>query len=149
MNLRVLLVLVFLPSLGAASGHDPAFGHWLSGNGKAIVQIEACGDKACGRIVWLAEPTGKGGAPKLDVRNERELLRDRPLCGLPMVGEFRQDAPGVWKQGYIYNPEDGRTYSAKMELEDAQHLHVRGYVGMPMLGKSQTWTRAAGDRGGC
>ena len=44
---------------------------------------------------------------------------------------------------------DGATYSAEIRAVSASELEVRGYLGVPVLGKSQIWTRVGDDRGGC
>ena len=48
---------------------------------------------------------------------------------------------GEWSGGNIYNPSDGKEYKAYMKLKDKNTLSVRGYVGISLLGKTDTWTR--------
>ena len=44
--------------------------------------------------------------------------------------------------GEIVDPKNGKVYKAKMHMTDAgKKLNVRGYIGMPMLGRSQVWVR--------
>jgi uncharacterized protein (DUF2147 family) len=44
--------------------------------------------------------------------------------------------------GEILDPDNGKVYRSKMELTDAgKKLKVRGYIGVPMLGRSQVWVR--------
>ena len=43
--------------------------------------------------------------------------------------------------GEIYDPESGKTYSAKMSLESPDTLSLRGYVGIPLFGRPSTWSR--------
>lgn len=143
-----LLILGLAGAAGAATG-DPVFGLWLSDKGNAIVELRPCGDEACGRIVWLEKPRDVDGDLRRDIRNQREALQSRLICGLTMVVGFERAKPGVWEDGYIYNPEDGRTYTARMEMRDDGRLEVRGFVGLPILGKTRIWTRAEGNRGGC
>lgn len=48
-----------------------------------------------------------------------------------------------WDGGNILDPENGKVYKCKMSLEDGgQKLVVRGYIGVSLLGRSQTWVRA-------
>jgi uncharacterized protein (DUF2147 family) len=54
---------------------------------------------------------------------------------------FKYDGGNVWSDGKIYNPEDGKEYNCKMTLEGPNTLLVRGYVGISLFGKTQTWTR--------
>ena len=113
-----------------APGLDPAFGTWLTANGRAIVEIGPCdgGDEACGRIVWTA---GQGGT-----------------CGRGMLADLARAAPGRWTGGTLTDPRDGTRYSAEIRAE-GDRLTLRGYVGLPLFGRSQIWTRTADDRGGC
>lgn len=144
------LVLAGLTAAGAArAADDPAFGLWLSENGRAIIEIAPCADKACGKIVWMKEPLNAEGKPKIDKNNSDSALASRPICGLPLVGDFVKGAPGEWNDGYIYDPESGDTYTAFMIAQPDGTLKVRGYVGISIIGKSQIWTRQPDNRGGC
>ncbi|MEO1492224.1 MAG: DUF2147 domain-containing protein [Pseudomonadota bacterium] len=133
----------------AASEADPAFGYWLTENKQAIIRVDSCGQRACGTMVWVSEPVTDEGALKRDVKNEDVAKRDRPICGLPLFGGLAATKPGFWKKGWLYNPRDGQTYSVQISAESATKLTVRGFLGLPVLGSSQTWTRVDGDRGGC
>lgn len=140
-------------SAGAAlAAEDPAFGYWLVESKRAIVEIGACDGapaEACGKIVWMLEPLDEAGAPKTDVKNEDPALQSRPLCGLPIIGDFEKTAPGEWEDGFIYDASEGDLYDAYMEMQDDGSLKVRGFVGVSLLGKSQIWTRETDARGGC
>lgn len=148
----VALIAVSSMSGRADAADDPAFGYWLTESKRAIVKVDACAgapDQACGTIVWMLEPNDDSGQPRKDASNPEEGLRERPLCGLAIVGDFEKDKPGAWENGFIYDPVEGDTYSAWMESKSADELKVRGYVGVSLLGSSQIWTREASDRGGC
>lgn len=121
---------------------ETAVGVWETGGGLSHVEIFSCGEELCGRIVWLLEPNEEDGTPKLDNNNEIEDLQKRPLMGLELISGFiADDKPGRWVNGTIYNPEDGKTYQCTMKLKDDNTLQVRGYVLLPILGKTQTWSR--------
>lgn len=144
------MATVMTVSAGAgATQLDPAFGYWLTENKRAIVQVAKCGSVACGKMVWVAEPRNEAGLPKLDLKNEDAAKRSRPICGLPLFGGLTQAKPGRWADGWLYNPRDGQTYSVQINAEAGQQLKVRGFLGLPLLGSSQTWTRVEDDRGGC
>jgi uncharacterized protein (DUF2147 family) len=57
-----------------------------------------------------------------------------------MLKDFTYD-DGEWTDGHIYNPSDGKEYKAYMKLKDHKTLTVRGYVGISLFGKTDTWTR--------
>lgn len=152
MKIAVLMVLALLAPLhtgGARASNDPVFGYWLSENERAIIEIMPCGEKACGNTVWLQEPLNGEGQPKTDSNNTNEKLRGRPLCGIRLISNFQSVNPGAWSGGSIYSPRDGRTYSASMELRGNDTLELRGYLALPLFGKTQVWTREDGNRGGC
>jgi len=47
-----------------------------------------------------------------------------------------------WDGGKILDPNNGKTYKVKLTPKDnGQKLDVRGYIGMPLLGRTQTWIR--------
>jgi uncharacterized protein (DUF2147 family) len=121
-------------STGAA-----ASGKWLTTEGKSHVEIVPSGDQLCGTIVWLREPTNADGTVKLDVENEKEGLRGRPIVGLPLLNGFKAQGAENWNRSKIYNPEDGKIYKSKMNLADENTLKVKGCV--LFFYKTQTWTR--------
>ncbi len=139
--LRVIgLVLGFMVLSGIATAN--VLGLWATPEEKSHVKIDKCGEKLCGSIVWLKEPMTKAGKPKIDTNNEDEKLQSRAILGLPLLNEFvKTDDPNVWEDGEIYNPEDGKLYSCVLTLEDDGRLKVRGYVGLPLFGKTQYWTK--------
>jgi uncharacterized protein (DUF2147 family) len=128
---------------------DPVFGRWLVENGEAVIEIAPCGDEACGRVVWLKAAWDAGGSPKRDVENPDRSQRARSLCGHRLIEGLRPAGDGSWEDGTIYSARDGRTYGFEIRPEGADRLHVRGYIGISLLGGSQTWVREDGMRGSC
>lgn len=130
-------------SLPAVAADETPAGLWLTESGKAAVEIKDCGGGLlCGQIVWLQEPDDETtGKPKTDKNNPSADLKSQKLCGMLMVGNFKPKSATSYEDGFIYNPEDGKTYSSEMQLKADGTLGVRGYVGIPMFGKSQVWTR--------
>jgi uncharacterized protein (DUF2147 family) len=124
----------------AAFTPDDIVGVWKDGKGKGHVQIYKQNGKYYGRIVWLQKPKDESGKPKVDKNNPNTSLRNKPLLGLTMLKNFQYD-DGEWSGGQIYNPSDGKEYKAYMKLKDKNTLSVRGYVGISLLGKTDTWIR--------
>ena len=148
-GLTCLALLAALHAGGARASGDPVFGFWLVESQRSIIEIVPCGESACGKIVWLKEPLGDDNQPKLDNLNSDDELRGRALCGMELIGGFSSGETGKWSGGSIYSPKEGKTYSASMKVRDDGTLKLRGYVLLPLFGKTRTWTREAGDRGGC
>ncbi len=119
---------------------DAILGEWLTAEGKARVQIYRCDSLYCGKIVWLKEPV-KDGKEVVDDKNPDPSLQNRPVVGLVLVRGFSYDGDNEWTGGKVYDPESGDTYSGKITLKDPQTLRLRGYVLIPLLGRTEVWTR--------
>lgn len=130
-------------ALQHALADDVPLGEWATQGSSARVQIRTCAhaaDRLCGTIVWLWEPFDKRGHPMTDSRNADPTKRGMPLIGLQLLSDFSQGSqPGTWMGGSIYNPEDGRTYSATMRLRGLDVLEVEGCV--LFLCSRQVWRR--------
>ncbi len=150
MTLRHVLAvaaLLLVPHNAGSMATDPTHGYWLTENGKAIVELSNCGGKTCGRMVWIDNPRDETGDLKRDVHNTDANARARTLCGLTLVGNLRDN--GRTKDGWIYNPRNGETYSVAVEPISEEQLKIRGFLGIKLFGSSQIWTRVSSDRGGC
>jgi uncharacterized protein (DUF2147 family) len=128
---------------GSMQSQPSPVGVWATANNKAHIQIHDCGAKLCGTIVWLKQPLGKDGKDARDSHNPDPSLRMRKILGMPLLSDFVPDDgdPNAWKDGTIYNPNNGKTYSCNLTLENPQTLRVRGYLGLSIFGETQTWTR--------
>jgi uncharacterized protein (DUF2147 family) len=139
------LLLIFtafiLNGFTAVDNADAIIGVWKNGSGKGHIQIFKNNNRYYGKIVWLRDSVDPAtGKPKVDRKNEDPGKRNNPLIGLVMLKDFVYD-DGEWTDGHIYNPSDGKEYKAYMKLKDHRTLAVRGYVGISLLGKTDTWTR--------
>jgi len=147
-----LLLLPLFASAARADDADAVLGTWLTQDGKSQVQIERHDGVYEGRIVWLKEPKytaldkeGVPGHPKVDLRNPDKALQARPIIGLPLIQGFKYAGDGVWSDGTIYDPRNGKTYSCKMTMMMDGRLKVRGYVGISLFGETEIWTRPTAD----
>ena len=124
-SLALAAALAFA-SAGGAAAADPT-GTWVMSNGKVTVKLNKCrGESLCGHIVGLAEPVYKDGTKKIDKYNPNKSLRQRPLMGLSLLQGMKPTGQDKWK-GAIYNPDDGKTYSATMALQGST-MRVKGCV---------------------
>ena len=134
----VLLGAAFVP----ADHTDAIVGTWLTGSKKGRVQIYKQGSQYFGKIVWLQEPNDpKTNRPKTDSNNPETPKKGQPLLGLINLRNFSYDGGNVWDGGKVYDPENGKEYSCKLTLRDANTLDVRGYVGISLIGRTDTWQR--------
>ncbi|MEM6933803.1 MAG: DUF2147 domain-containing protein [Pseudomonadota bacterium] len=140
------LIASYVP--GKATPEIP-YGLWLTENQRAIIEIAPCEVRTCGRIVWMANPHEPDGSPKRDVNNPDTGLRDRPLCGLTLIGDLVPDTDGESLTGFVYNPRNGKKYGALVSSLSPDMIEMRGYVGLAIFGQSQTWKRVTDRRNGC
>lgn len=116
-------------------------GIWQDDSGRVWVEIQPCGERLCGQLVWFKWPDGDDGQPLVDLQNRDATLRGRPLLGLTILRDLQRTGDNAWEGGAIYNPEDGIDYRAKMSIADDTTLRVRAYALLPVFGKTKTWTR--------
>ena len=143
--LRSLLVILCV-ALAAASAHaqTPALlGYWREPGG-SIIRVVACSRQLCVQIAQLPAANHR----VTDSRNPDPRLRSRPLCGLRIGAGFVQIDPQHARDGHLYDPRNGRTYSGAMTAE-GNFLHLRGYVGLRIFGRTQTWARTSQPRRAC
>lgn len=121
---------------------DAILGVWLTGSGKGKIKIYKDNNQRYhGKIVWLKEPKYEDGTPKIDKNNPDEARRKDPLLGLQNLRNFVYAGENKWEEGQIYDPENGNDYNCKMELVDANTLEVRGFIGISLFGRTDTWKR--------
>jgi len=149
-NMIVLISLLCIVSTGlyAQSGINEKnliLGIWLTGEEKAKVEIYKCGDKYCGKLVWLRDPNYDDGTAKHDKNNPDESLQQRRILGLNILTDFEYDEDLEWEDGEIYDPDNGKLYSCVINLDEDDHkiLNVRGYVGISLFGRTDVWTRSS------
>ena len=119
-------------------------GDWMTSN-KSVVRVFACSDNhLCARLVTI----GPKDEPQVDANNPDAALRTRALCGLTIGTAFTPDGGGSAKDGKIYDPESGKTYSAQMQAS-GDELKLRGFVGIALLGRTEIWHRAASTVAKC
>ncbi len=134
-------ILLVLPLVAVAGGESAGAiaGIWLTGDKDGHVQIEPCGDAFCGKLVWV-KPEKDVKVP-LDKNNPDPALRSQPLKGLQILKDLTWDGDSLWEGGTIYDPKSGKTYHVKVTLVDDGTLKLRGYVGIPLFGRTDVWHR--------
>lgn len=142
---RMLLGLAAL-SLCAASfaqGGSP-IGLWRTiddstGQAKALIRITENNGELTGKIEKTFSPPGK--APITACTKCTDARKDQPLIGMVILSGLKRDGE-EYSGGQILDPENGNIYRSKLKVaDDGKQLTVRGYIGVPMLGRSQTWLR--------
>jgi len=68
-------------------------------------------------------------------------LRDQPVVGIAILRGVRRAQDG-YTEGTILDPDDGENYRCNITLkESGRRLEIRGFLGLPLLGRTQVWTR--------
>ena len=93
----------------------------------------------CGRILWLWDTNDAAGKRRMDAHNPDRALRSRPLIGVEIVRGLRETSPGVWTDGSVYNPDDGRTYIGAVKVRNGR-LELRGCA-LNVICQTQVWRR--------
>jgi uncharacterized protein (DUF2147 family) len=110
-------------------------GVWLTEGGHGVIRIQPCEQGLCGTIVGIDRkpgdpmPTDHAGHPQ---------------CGLTILKTSADIRSGI-SMGQITDPRDGKTYSAQLWVDGTGKLHLRGYIGVPLLGKTQVWRPFTGQ----
>lgn len=137
---RLLILCVVLVPLSSWAEDAEVEGRWLSGSGEGWIEIRRLGDSLIGTAAG-STIAREGDPPRLDDKNPDPALRNRPLFGITIMQGFVYDGDGHWSGGTIYDPNSGRTYRATLRLIDRDTLKLRGYIGLSLFGRTDTWTR--------
>ena len=108
---------------------------------KSFVRMVETGGVLTGKIEKLLDPATKPDAVCDQCNDER---KDKPMLGLTILTGVKQSSSSsdLWDGGHILDPKDGKIYKVRLSpIEGGKKLEVRGYIGMPLLGRTQTWLR--------
>ena len=132
--ITAILLVVTALAFAQNNGADKILGVYLSENKTGKVQITQKDGKYIGTLVWTSIENAK------DEKNPDAALRSRTLKGTIILKDM-VFVDGIWKNGTIYDPESGNTYKATIKLKPNGDLTLRGYIGVPALGRNSVWTR--------
>ncbi|WP_199139527.1 DUF2147 domain-containing protein [Pedobacter sp. ASV12] len=139
-KLSFLLILALSTLSVFAQKNDDILGKWVNPSGEGQIEIYKKGDKYFGKLAWIKEPNDEHGKPKTDVKNPNTSLRNKPLLGLEILKDFVFEDKR-WTDGSIYDPKTGKTYSCNITLKENGQLNIRGYIGISLIGRSESWKR--------
>lgn len=130
--------------LGGGAGAQDASptGLWKTiddetGQAKALVRLSEDGGVLSGRIAKLFNPSRPD--PACDQCTDER--KGKPIEGMTILNGLKRTEDG-WEGGEILDPNNGKIYRAKAKLLDGgSRLEVRGFVGISLFGRTQTWIR--------
>ncbi len=127
--------LVFLALTPAYAQNSGVLGRWMEPEG-SVIEVDRCASNICAHMVAISK-TAPG---HVDANNPNAALRMRTLCGLQIGSGFHLTDANHADGGQLYDPKTGKIYSGSMTSE-GDTLHLRGYVGIRLFGRTETWTR--------
>lgn len=136
LSLSILVLLFFQLSFS-----QTIFGKWktiddITGKEKGVVEIFEHKGKIYGKIIEIFEQDKKH--LKCDICEGED--RNKPILGLNIIKGLTKNGD-IYDGGKILDPKIGKLYRCKVTLEGKEKLIVRGYIGISLFGRSQTWIR--------
>jgi uncharacterized protein (DUF2147 family) len=143
MKLVAAMLMMMLAGAALADTSSPA-GVWKSIDDKtkkerSIIRITDVNGEFKGVVEKIFDQPGDDPAHLCkECKDER---KDKPIVGMTILWGLKKDGDG-WSGGEILDPKNGKIYRAKMSLsEDGKSLKVRGFIGISLIGRTQTWHR--------
>ncbi len=145
LSLWLSLILVGVSDAGGAVEYPTDF--WGNQEQGWVVETKPCDTGLCGYLVGfrVTDPHDPGYVAR-DVHNPDLSRRAAPLCGLNLMGGFHPSKriKGNWDDGWIYDPDTGKTYSGTISVVDADTVKLRGYIGISLFGRTLILHREKG-----
>ena len=138
-----IATIILLAAFGAAAQSSTPVGLWQtvneSGQRDALVRITEVDGELRGHVVKVFSPPAPSANPLCEACPDE--LKNRPVIGLQILSGVRWDGER-YSGGEILDPDDGAVYRCTLRLVDAgRRLEVRGFVGISLFGRTQTWLR--------
>jgi uncharacterized protein (DUF2147 family) len=136
---KTLLITALLVLTGSAFAQASPAGLWKKE--RSLIRISEAGGVFNGKIEKRLDADAKPTDICDQCTDER---KNQPILGLTLIRNVKQSADdkNLWEGGDITDPDNGKIYKVRLKpIEDGKKLEVRGYIGMPMLGRTQTWIR--------
>ncbi len=143
-KLIALFAACSILTLNAIAADSSPVGLWKNiddetGKPKALIRITESGGEYKGKIEKLFREPGEDQNPMCTKCSGE--LKDKQILGMTMLTNLRQDGD-EYTGGEITDAKNGQTYKSKIKVIDGgKKLSVRGYIGIPLLGRSQVWVR--------
>ena len=144
---RYALVLVLTLLAGSARAQNTPVGVWKTIDDdtrkeKSLIRVTESGGVLAGKLEKLLDPATPPDAVCKECADERKV---KPLVGMTLIRNVKQNEgeKGLWDGGDILDPNNGKVYRVRLKpIDGGARLEVRGYIGTPLLGRTQTWIRA-------
>ena len=141
---KTFIALALAAAAGSVLAQSTPVGLWktIDDDGKtekSLVRIVEAGGAVSGTVEKIFD-AAKAAEVCQKCTDER---KDKPVAGMTIIRGAKKGEDGVWTGGEILDPNKGTVYKLHLKpVDGGKKLEVRGYVGMPLLGRTQTWIRA-------
>ncbi len=143
--MKTLIAIALVAAVGSVSAQGTPVGVWKTIDDKtktekAQIRITEAGGVYSAKIEKLLAADAKPDSVCDKCSDDR---KDKPIVGMEIMrGVKRSDSDNTWDGGTILDAAEGKVYKVRLQTADGgKKLEVRGYVGMPMMGRTQTWIR--------
>lgn len=134
----IAIIISFLIFTGTyAQKKKDIVGYYQSADKTSIFKFYKSGDKYVGKLVWMKRPE------RLDSMNPDPSKRTKKLLGSILVYGLTYDGKDSWTDGYVYDATKGKTFQCNFTRDANGNMEMRGYIGIPVLGKSEYFTKVS------
>ncbi|MGO3182159.1 MAG: DUF2147 domain-containing protein [Aequorivita sp.] len=139
---KILLTFSLIAFSVMASVAQDVTGKWNTiddntGEARSVVEIYKQDGKIYGKIVEIFDASKRDKVCTECPGDDK----GKPLLGLVILKDLKKDG-SEYNGGTIMDPDNGKVYKSYIELDGANKLKVRGYIGFSLLGRTQYWERA-------
>ncbi|UHG94718.1 DUF2147 domain-containing protein [Spirosoma oryzicola] len=127
LSLHKNIVMGFMLFAAHPPKTHPVTGEWYTAGKESKITIAPCGDKFCGKITWLKNPA---------------TATKESGIGTQIIKDFEIVDDMTLEKGKIHDLRNDKWYNGRLKVGSDGKLEVRGWLGLPALGKSIYWTRA-------
>lgn len=126
-------------TLQAQTDEDAIVGIWEMTDKSAKMEVFKSENKYQAKLLWGKDIINADGSSKKDIKNPDKRMHNRDIVGITYLTDLQYD-DGEYDNGKIYNSANGKIYKCYVWIKK-DVLHLRGYLGIRMLGQTTKWNR--------
>ena len=140
----MILSIFFFACYGHAQQTDQVLGVWKTidertNQPSSLIQLEEKNGELIGTVIELIPSPGEALVTHCNLCKDDR--KGKPIIGMIIMTGLKRSGPGSWSGGEILDPDEGEIYKVKVTAVNDKTLEVRGYIGIPLLGRTQIWVR--------